>query len=643
MKYRPEIDGLRAIAVLPVVLYHAGLSFLGGGYVGVDVFFVISGFLITTMISEDLARDAFSIVGFYERRVRRIFPASFAMIVGASALAWFLLPPTDFREFGQSVVSASTFVSNVFFWLKAGYFEGPARMKPLLHTWSLAVEEQFYIVFPFLLATLYRWRRQAVTGVVWVLLLASLAVSVWVTGRAPSAAFYLAPFRGWELLLGSVLALGGVPPLRNGWLREALSALGVLAIGWSVVVFTDKTSFPGANAILPCAGTALVIHAGAGGATTVVGRLLSTRPVVFVGKISYSLYLWHWPVIVFAGYWFVLPATGGRTAIALAIAFVAAIGSWKWVEQPFRRRQLGTTRARLFRFAAVASALTFTFGAAAHLSGGWPRRFSLAVRENVRRFDGARGDYNRDRSRCHASDEMPISFADKCVYGVEGASPTEAIWGDSFAAELSVALGRVAKAHAQSLLYISYSGCPPVIGVFQGARPLCEAHNADMVKHLSESTTITTVILVARYESYEFRYGDILPGLERVAQALARAGKRVIITYPIPEPPGDVPSMLARYAQLERDPHDLHIDRAEYERVNAATIAFLNRLTEQPGIVGAHPETRLCDQTRCELYVDDTVLYFDANHLSIAGATYVMPAFDAAFAAPGREVTSPGH
>ena len=617
--YRPDIDGLRAVAVLPVVLFHAGIQVIGGGYVGVDVFFVISGYLITSMISADIRAEKFSIARFYERRIRRIFPALFVVVVAASIAAWWLLPPFDLADYGRSSLATSAFGSNFLFWIQSGYFDAPAHLKPLLHTWSLAVEEQFYIFFPLLLLLLRRRNRRTQLAVLGGLFVVSLAACIWMTRRGPATAFYLSPFRGWELLTGSLLALGAVPPLTRPVLREGFAAVGLALIGWSVLGFTEATPFPGAHALAPCVGAGLIIHAGTDG-RSLVGRLLASEPLVFIGKISYSLYLWHWPFLIFAGFWFVEPMTASQSAIVIGLSGITSILSWRFVEQPIRRTK-SLTRRQIFAWAAVATAIVVAFGASTQVTHGWPRRATV----EARRLDAARADRSPDRERCHASDARLIPFARKCTYGAQPSAPTIAIWGDSFAAELGYELGQIEKARGQTLLYISFSACGPAVGVFDDD-PRCERHNEDVLDHLVQSKSLEQVVLVARYVAYEHRDGGrFLAGFAQVAKRLADAGKRVIVVYPIPAPPGHVPSILARLAMLGRDLHEAEIDRATYERANHDTIAALDELVRHPGIRGAHPESVLCGADKCEVMAGTQVLYFDVDHLSRTGARLVIP------------------
>jgi peptidoglycan/LPS O-acetylase OafA/YrhL len=298
LKYRPDIDGLRAVAVILVVMYHLGVGFTKGGFIGVDVFFVISGYLITGIIASEVGSGTYSLLGFYERRVRRLFPALFGVLLFSSCLAYILLFPPELEYFGETLIATTTFLANILFYSGDGYFAGTRDTIPLLHTWSLAVEEQFYLLYPLVLAPLLRRDKGTLCWPIFSLtLLLSFALSLFLVKYDQSAAFYLLPPRAWELLLGCLLALGAIPELRNEKYRQLASIAGLLAI----LIAAGKirgTTFPGWAALVPCVGAAMVIHSGVKG-DTIVYRVLSSRYAVFIGLISYSLYLWHWPIIAF--------------------------------------------------------------------------------------------------------------------------------------------------------------------------------------------------------------------------------------------------------------------------------------------------------------------------------------------------------
>ncbi|NNU42853.1 acyltransferase family protein [Ramlibacter montanisoli] len=341
--HRPDIDGLRALAVLPIVLFHLGVPGFGGGYVGVDIFFVISGFLITQRLLSDS-----HLLRFYERRARRILPALMVVLAATTAAASVLLMPLDLAAYGRSMIATLVFASNFHFWSEVGYFDEPAALKPLLHTWSLGVEEQFYILFPLFLMFAIKARRSLV--VVGMAATLSFIADAWFVTRSPALAFYWCPFRAWELMLGACLAMARLPAARS-W--EA--AAGFLLIGIAVFGYSEATPFPGFAALLPCAGAALLLHAGGMQAASP----LRWGAAVFIGRISFSLYLWHWPVIVFYRYLWGEP---DAASIFLLAGLTVALSTltYIFVEEPVRTRRRVSSIAR---FSVVAGALGVLVGA----------------------------------------------------------------------------------------------------------------------------------------------------------------------------------------------------------------------------------------------------------------------------------------
>ena len=353
LKYRSEIDGLRAFAVVPVVFFHAGFELFSGGFVGVDVFFVISGYLITTILINDLEKSRFSLLKFYERRARRIFPALFFVVICSIPAAWFLLQGSELRDFAQSLVAVSTFSSNILFWLESGYFESAAELKPLLHTWSLAVEEQFYVIFPLVLLVTWRFRTGLVISVLVATFLVSLALSYWWTVAWPSASFYLLPSRAWELLIGSLVAFSIKYQFAETTVLKSnfLSVLGFTAILFAVFFFDNSTPFPGLHALVPTIGTALVILFAVPG--TWVQSVLSLKAFVGIGLISYSLYLWHHPVFAYLRHYNLLHPTDTQIFIALAVISCLAVFSYKFVERPFRGKGAILNQREVFGLSAA--------------------------------------------------------------------------------------------------------------------------------------------------------------------------------------------------------------------------------------------------------------------------------------------------
>ena len=375
--YRADIDGLRAVAIVPVVLFHAGVTAFAGGFVGVDVFFVISGFLITGLIRHEIDKGTFSLAGFYERRVRRLFPALFAMLLAVTLCAAWLLLPADLVDYAKSVLATSLFASNFLFWQEAGYFGRAAEDIPLLHTWSLAVEEQFYILFPLFLAYIAARARKRYVAATALVTAVSFIASVAAVKLAPDAAFYLAPFRAWELGVGALLALGALPTLHRHQVRSIVAVLGLTALLCSMTLFSKATPFPGAAALLPCLGTAAIIWAGTGG-HNVVGDALSARPFVLIGLISYSLYLWHWPLLSLGRYYAVRDLNALETGALLTLATLASIASWRYVERPFRGKSGLFDRRGLFNGAGALMGISHRCERGGHRGRGLAR----ALRRN---------------------------------------------------------------------------------------------------------------------------------------------------------------------------------------------------------------------------------------------------------------------
>ena len=371
--YRPDIDGLRALAVLPVLLFHAKLG-CPGGFVGVDIFFVISGFLICSLILREFEEGNFSLVTFWERRIRRILPALTVVVLVTLVAGWFLYLPEDFESVGKSGVAQALLVSNVFFWQQEGYFSPGSDTKPLLHLWSLAVEEQFYLLFPLLLIFLARYKGFSLSKIMASLAVGSFAFSVMGSYSNPEATFYLLPTRAWELMAGTLLAmLRGRLSIRPLW-REAGGWLGLGLVCYSILFYNRETRFPGLAALPPCLGAFLII-ASSEAKRSLVGRILAFKPVVAVGLISYSLYLWHWPVLVFSKYLSKYGQSARLRVVLLAASIGLAILTWKYVETPFRKRQILPRRSQVFGFAGVSMSALLILGVFRRATS----RFSIAV------------------------------------------------------------------------------------------------------------------------------------------------------------------------------------------------------------------------------------------------------------------------
>ncbi|MFZ1085838.1 MAG: acyltransferase family protein, partial [Terracidiphilus sp.] len=474
LKYRPDIDGLRAVAVVSVVAFHIGAGHLMGGFVGVDVFFVISGYLISAIIFSDIAGSRFSVFGFYERRIRRIFPALFGMLIAFSAVASFLLLPTELIDYAKSLLAAVTSSSNFYFWQHSGYFDLP-ESNPLLHTWSLAVEEQFYILFPICLVVIRKFFPLRLRIAVVILFFSSLLASIATVHLNPVSAFYMPYTRAWELLLGTMISQGIFPRLHSSILRNFTTLTGTGLIAYPVFYYTSKTPFPGIAALAPCIGSALIIGAGEFG-STLVGRVLSWRPIVFIGLISYSLYLWHWPVIVMhtmglsvnindllpQRYAAMIPAFRFDMWMEIVISFVLAILSWRFIERPFRSRPLRISRRPLFALSAAVMAVLITYSLIVICDEGFKGRFSpRAVK--VASFLEKRGVVTHGRmGSCFITDTNRSEVLDneQCLQLVKG-KKNYLLIGDSHAGVLWS--GLAAARPGDNILLASVSNCKPLV------------------------------------------------------------------------------------------------------------------------------------------------------------------------------------
>lgn len=600
IEHRRDIDGLRAVAVLPIVLFHAGIPGFAGGYVGVDVFFVISGFLITSIITRDISAQRFSFIAFYGQRVRRIFPALAGILLFSLAAAYFITLPSEMTDFARSLIGTIMFASNIVFYNQTGYFDDAGEEKPLLHTWSLGVEEQFYIAFPILLFLILRHHPRFRLPLLGLCTALSLAFCIYSTQVNPSAAFYLIHFRAWELLAGSLVALGAAPQFSSARARSLVSALGLALIVMAILMLDRKDAFPGVAALLPVTGTALII---AYGERTMTGRLLSLRPLVAIGLISYSLYLWHWPLVTFGRD---LALLNGRIGPAIGVVLASiAVGylSYRFIETPFRDRAR-FSQGKIFRLAAVASIALSIAGFGYLHSDGLRGRYS----SEVLAFDDGRSDVSPWREKCHVTGGLGDP-ARACVLG--GEQPDTALWGDSHGVEVAYAFATP----AHPIRAMTYPACPPVPGISVRKRPDCLEHNRLVARYLLATPEIRTVIFAAHYRVY-IKRPDFARRFAELVETLRQAGKTVVIIGPPPvEGLGDVPRRLARSGSFR-------VPVKHYEMHQRQVIDLLRALQ----IRGARiiwPSDHFCDAKSCNVTVGGRPILFDDHHLSLTGAKYL--------------------
>lgn len=397
-QYRPEIDGLRAVSVLVILLFHGGFTWAGGGFIGVDVFFVISGYLITRNIRHDLERGQFSFADFYVRRIRRLFPALVFTLLVVLACGFWLFSPADLERLGQSTQYAVLSLSNFFFWSEAGYFNETSGLKPLLHTWSLAVEEQFYLLWPAMLAGIALIRKRGMLSLfLLALMLISWGLNMLYVQSNPTAVFYLLPFRVFEFALGALCVSVYPVTWRPRLTAELMTLSGLGMILAAVWLLDSSTAFPGVAALLPCLGAALVIMA----ADSFTGKwLLSNRLMLIIGLASYSIYLIHWPLLVYYQYWKFTPVSTEEMSALLVASVLLGGVMWRWVEQPFRKpRQATTTRVFFIKFLLIL-AVVYLLAFVTQRNAGWPQRFPQAyfmTEEEIKQ--------NRDRYWSYFNDE----------------------------------------------------------------------------------------------------------------------------------------------------------------------------------------------------------------------------------------------
>ncbi|WP_296764701.1 acyltransferase family protein [Sediminimonas sp.] len=668
MKYRPEIDGLRAVAVVPVILFHAGFGAMSGGFVGVDVFFVISGYLITTILLGEQAAGRFSILRFYERRARRILPALFAVLLVCLPFAWAWMIPSALVQFCYSLAATVLFVSNLYFLDSAGYFATGTEFAPLLHTWSLAVEEQYYLMFPPLLMALAWLSRRWLLVCLGAFALASLGVAEWGWRAYPAENFFFTLSRLWELLAGSICAVAmfGRTPRGNG----ALGALGLALIVGSALVYDAGTPFPSLYTLAPVGGTVLIIAYGVRG--TAVARLLSLRAFTAIGVISYSAYLWHQPLFAFARVRSLHePSVWLMMALALA-TFPLAWLSWRYVEQPFRDRgaPLLPRRGQVFGTSAAVGVALFGFGLVGHLSNGLPGRLPARV-VALDSFEKDRNPYTR---RCQFRDKRlaanhPVEGCDDFLINRRA----EVVFiGDSH----SGAVSHMAQKHLMAAGISSYAyespGCIALPGFKRNGSLACDRYNR-MMRQVAHDLGASTIVLTSRFtlhatgERFDNGEGgvengtpaetDTIPGQalsrgggNRKAKVLAemeaqiRASTKefnVILVHPIPEAGWHVPRTRAKRALFAPDMTEpLSTSYARYKERNADVLSLFNALT-LPGLHHVRPVDVFCDTRppgRCENARDGKALYFDDDHPSTAGAVLLAPLIvdrvQAALAAP---------
>ena len=666
MRYRADIDGLRAVAVIPVVLFHAGSPIFRGGYIGVDVFFVISGYLITSIIKSEIESGTFSIAVFYQRRIRRIFPALIVVLLFCLGFGYILFTPADYLDLAKSVVATAFFVSNIFFWQHSNYFDTPAAEKPLLHTWSLSIEEQFYLCYPLILIFLSRFSRHVRNMTLLLSCLLSFFACCVLVYVKPSATFYLGPTRAWELLFGGLIALETVRGSDNRLLNHVVAAVGLAFVLLPDFLYSATTRFPGIAAVPPVIGVGFVIWSGSA-RPTFVHRMLAVRPVVAVGKASYSLYLWHFPILAFAAYVTLgelSPWTAGALCLlSVAISFV----SLRFVERPFRSLSANKDTRRLVGFAVTGMLGAVVIGAFIVADAGLPFRVSPAV---LRLLSVEQENETYYPWNCMSIEQRILSLSQVCHLGSQHAQPSVLLWGDSHAVVTAMALEQSALRNHAAFLFAASVDCPIGIGfsIDSGTGPTfvsspgyrhCGRYNDEMLKLASEDPNLKAVVLASRWTNWrdgeggsaaetpvDIRLRDntgvagslvenreiFTRGFESLLRSLTATGKTVWIVGPLPEPSVRVPKAL--YVKgLGFDGTDINVPRASFLDRNKYILWLFGEIAKKYPVRFIWPHDVLCGDQTCPVVDDGKPLYFDSNHLSAFGVSKTSKLYDVIFSA----------
>lgn len=642
MKYRLEIDGLRAVAVIPVILFHAGFSLFSGGFVGVDIFFVISGYLITTIILTELDQGVFSLSRFYERRIRRIFPCLFLVMAACFIGSWYWLLPTDMQAFSLSMSAVSTFTSNIFFWQDTGYWGAENELKPLLHTWSIAIEEQYYFLFPLFLMMMLRFGKITLLVIMFILALMSLAFAEFLTSIDRMASFFLLPSRAWELIFGAIIATFFIYQPKtmaeltsNGLVNQLGSISGFGLITYSIFMFDSKTPFPGLYTLVPTIGAGLVIIFAL--PATVVGKMLASRMLVGVGLISYSMYLWHQPIFAFARYKSLEELSTAYLLLLIAIMVSFSYISWFYVERPLRNRNF-LSKKMIFVSAFVLSTLFLSIG----LVGYWSSGFAgFAMKNSL----VAQGIEKKLRINFGLSNKCEESFtlSSRCRTSDE---PKILLWGDSFAMHL--AQGIRASNPDVEMIQMTKSACGPFFDVAPVSSPgrmswarNCLQFTNEVRSWLRSNDTVKYVVVSSPFwhylsDNHKLLYinGEVKAASKELAlQAFIRTLDQIKALGYIPvvfSPPPANGVNLGRCSAnafqqgLKLSACNFALD--ELTSVRRDVYEFLDSIAKKHRVIRL--DKLLCAGGECKTHLGSTWLFNDERHLSHLGSAALGKQFD---------------
>ncbi|MCK5854336.1 MAG: acyltransferase [Sulfurovaceae bacterium] len=637
MKYRKDIDGLRAIAVLAVLFYHLGFSFISGGFIGVDIFFVISGFLITQSIQNDLKDNIFTIKHFYIKRIRRIVPLLFVTTMVTMVVALFVLPIEDLKEFALSVTSVSLFGSNIFFWQHIDYFSVSAELKPLLHTWSLGIEEQFYIFFPLFMMWTATWRSKKVFIATAIFTFLSFALCASPFGASHiQANFFLPITRFWELFMGVLLALflsRNSEIKSNKTLDNILALLGLGFIISPLLLLDYNSIFPGINALYPVVGSVLIIYSGNRGESFLVA-ILSHKIVRYIGLISFSLYLWHWSIIAFAKNIIIGEFSLGDQMFMLLLTFVLSALSYRFIEEPFRRDKRLKEWLQIkngliaLGILALSSLLLFLF-----LKLSFPD--TRLKHKEVNCF----------------KTEMTMQSIKECSFGEMESNRTFVLYGDSHASALYPAFEKLANEKKMRGIFIPLSGCAPLFDVRRndgvGNASNCTGEYAKNIENFLETNAkeIEHLYLVGRWTMYE--KGWILNGrLQQATHFLSNSEiesktakeSAMVLKKAVVDTVGKISGAFGIPMSILKSVPNLHGDigkrglknvtKEEYLAQLAYTNEIFNKLEKRDGLYLVDPIEIFCPKDECLMYEGNQALYRDDNHVNYEGAMKFYPLLD---------------
>lgn len=669
MQYRREIDGLRALAVMPVLLFHGGFQNFSGGYVGVDIFFVISGYLITSIIINELHAGTFSILKFYERRARRILPALFLVMLVSLPFAWLWMSPTGLHDFSKSVVAVSLFLSNILFWKEAGYFATANELKPLLHTWSLAVEEQYYVLFPLFLMLAWRFSQRWIISLLFVAALVSLAASEWALTRYTSASFYLLPTRGWELLIGALAAFylfsntntEKKPSHLHLVISQGASFVGLLLITYSVFAYDKLTPFPGVNALLPTIGAVLIVLFA--NTQTFVGKLLGSKWLVGIGLISYSTYLWHQPLFSFVRYGSIQEPSKMVYLLLILLSLLLAYLTWKYVETPFRNKNI-VKRKQIFWFGLIGSLFFIVIGLVGVVNKGFEKRFNMPTSLSNSFGLTQRANECFDKPNLYQNEDWLCDLGIKASIKAKSVKPTRTgntsdtkpafvVFGDSHSKSLFDAFNEAALQANVHAVYSGTSYCIPFLGIYilrsDQAQVGCHLVNQRVLDYV-KANQIKKVFLIGRWSVYTDGGYDgteatwigvtkdgkrekamsrkaFEAGLKQTVAAYANVGTQLYIVEQVPQQAMGVKDLYYKIYSSDQDKitesiRKLSVSKQQHLKLQSFARTLFKAQAAQLNLINF--DDIFCDSEKCLIGTDKHSYYFDNNHLTTAGGNMVV-------------------